>query len=334
MKGPVRTWLAAVTLLALAIGVEVSAAGRPKTPAKPVTTPVKPPPHAPDAPTAEHRPDAGLLPTRVTETQPVLPGMSAASHANTGGTQCISCHSTAGWSPVQFNHEKTGFALKGKHARVTCKSCHAHDFTSELPMSCVGCHRDIHGGQLGARCESCHDEKSWQPLFSADAHRRSTFPLIGAHATIPCVECHSDARDRQFSRPAVTCAACHQADITRTRGTAVDHVALNFTAGCETCHLPTRFTPARFPQHDLCFVLSAGPHSVLSCTQCHTSLPTTASPAGTCRTGTASCTGCHEHQCMGPGSMLPTDARHANVAGYACKDRKCFECHLSGGITK
>ncbi len=339
-----RALLFTVACVALATASALAAPRAKKPAPKPApakTAPARVPPATPptkggtaakDAPRAEG-PDAGT-PTRILTTEPVIPGMSAAAHANTGGTQCIACHSTAGWSPVQFNHDKTGFALNGRHAKVSCKGCHAQDFTSALPFACAGCHRDAHAGQLGMRCESCHDENSWSPLFNADAHRRSTFPLIGAHATIPCVECHADARDRMFSRPAVPCAGCHQVDVMKTRGTSVDHVALGFSSACETCHAPTRFRPAQYPQHDLCFVLSAGPHSNLSCAQCHTSLPNTPVTPGTCKTGTAACSSCHEHQCMGPGSQLPTDREHANVAGYQCKDRKCFECHLSGGITR
>ena len=33
------------------------------------------------------------------------------------------------------------------------------------------------------------------------------------------------------------------------------------------------------------------------------------------------CTGCHEHSCA------RTDEEHGEVAGYQCKDRKCYECH-------
>ncbi|HTO97445.1 MAG TPA: hypothetical protein VMK66_10420, partial [Myxococcales bacterium] len=39
---------------------------------------------------------------------------SAAAHAG-AAARCESCHSTAGWTRVSFDHEKTGFALEGRH---------------------------------------------------------------------------------------------------------------------------------------------------------------------------------------------------------------------------
>ncbi len=37
---------------------------------------------------------------------------------------CESCHSTASWPVVAFNHAKTGFPLSGKHAGIACERCH------------------------------------------------------------------------------------------------------------------------------------------------------------------------------------------------------------------
>lgn len=259
----------------------------------------------------------------------LTPGRAASAET----TRCAACHTTASWTQVSFNHERTGFSLTGEHTRASCKTCHPVSFTQPRPRACAGCHQDVHAQELGARCEGCHDTRSWRPTFDADAHRRTNFPLLGGHAALPCVECHLEAKERRFSRAAVDCGGCHAGDFTRTQGTAVDHAALGFSPqACRQCHGAFRFRPAVFPGHDACFVTSAGAHAGITCQGCHTSLATAATP-GTCSTRTAACTACHAHQCSVGGGQTATDAQHANVAGYQCRDRKCYECHQHGAAT-
>ena len=82
-----------------------------------------------------------------------------------GGTACASCHVTADWKQVKFDHAKTGFPLKGLHATVTCRACHVTTFKAPLPIGCAGCHQDPHTGELGAMCQGCHEEKSWARYY-------------------------------------------------------------------------------------------------------------------------------------------------------------------------
>jgi hypothetical protein len=234
-------------------------------------------------------------------------------------TRCSSCHSTESWHKVSFDHDRTGFPLVGRHAVTSCSGCHASvDFGTAVPTSCAACHRDAHAGEFGTRCATCHDPESWRSRFNADAHRRTNFPLTGRHAVIPCEECHLDQRDRRFSRAAVDCVTCHQADFLRAATISIDHVAAGFGTRCRDCHNPWSFRSARFPQHDVCFQLAPGPHGGIACLGCHTALTST-TPTGTCTTNTASCTRCH---------FCPTmQQRHQQVSGFQCKDRKCYECH-------
>ena len=236
-------------------------------------------------------------------------------------THCGACHSPEGWSRVTFDHARTGFPLEGRHQRAACAGCHASlDFKAPIPQRCSTCHQDAHAGEFGARCEGCHDAFSWEPRFDANAHRSTGFPLLGRHATIACEECHRDLRDRTFSRAAVACAACHQKDYDRTAGGAIDHAANGFSTRCTDCHGAMTFRGARFAAHEACFEITGGPHAGLACLDCHTSLHGIAA-TGACATFTASCTSCHTHTCA------RTDPRHADVQGYQCKDRKCYECH-------
>lgn len=242
-----------------------------------------------------------------------------------GVTRCDLCHSTAGWDQARFAHERTGFPLEGAHQQARCRSCHRKSLSQKLGQLCSGCHRDPHRGQLGQRCDGCHDANGWRSRFSADAHRRTAFPLEGRHALIPCAECHGEARERSFARPAYGCQSCHADDYARTSaGASLDHVALRLPETCEDCHSAFRFTPAKFPQHDVCFELSAGDHANLRCGSCHGSIPAS-THFGSCDSGSARCTTCHEHSCR------RTDEKHREVLGYQCTDRKCYECHRLGG---
>jgi len=244
------------------------------------------------------------------------------SHPTSDTTPCGSCHSTEGWTVVKFDHDKTGFPLKGQHARTSCKQCHPVDFDAAVPASCRSRHRDAHGGELGARCEGCHDENGWASRFNADSHRRTAFPLVGAHAALPCEQCHYAAADRRFSRNVVECVACHQREYDSTRVLSLDHARLGFSTDCRGCHLAWRFRPARFPGHDVCYLLSSGPHAGLGCRSCHTNGVPMVATFGACNSGSAVCTTCHVCPDM--------DRIHAAkaVAGYVCgKESKCYECH-------
>jgi len=41
-----------------------------------------------------------------------------------GVTDCTRCHVTDSWFPRKFDHGKTRFPLEGKHAAISCESCH------------------------------------------------------------------------------------------------------------------------------------------------------------------------------------------------------------------
>jgi hypothetical protein len=115
-------------------------------------------------------------------------------------------------------------------------------------------------------------------------------------------------------------------------GQVRDHQVLGYlTRSCRECHGPLRFSPALMPDHDRCFPISGGPHAGIGCQACHTTL-LVGGTAGLCRTGTAACTACHEHQCTMPGGATKTDQQHANVVGYQCSDQRCFQCHQPSGV--
>ena len=256
---------------------------------------------------------------------PGLPGKAGPPTATDGATRCAACHRVEGWERVRFNHDPTGFPLRGAHVEVGCGQCHGKRFGTPVADTCGGCHRDRHAGEFGLHCEGCHDESSWRPLFQADAHRRTNFPLVGKHALIPCQECHGNVRDRSFARAPSRCDACHEPDFLRTSGTSIDHVAANYSRDCQVCHNTFRFFPVSVSAHDSCWRISAGSHHGIRCLGCHTSLAGSVF-TGMCATGTFTCSECHSHACV------RSEAQHKKVMGYECANGRCYECHRLRGL--
>jgi hypothetical protein len=238
--------------------------------------------------------------------------------------RCAGCHTTDGWRNVTFAHDRTGFPLTGRHRDAHCPACHpGGDFALALPRACSACHRDVHSGRMGAHCDRCHEPSSWKDeSFGPESHRRTSFPLAGRHAVIPCEECHPDRRDRSFSRPAPRCIGCHELDFgPRASAAGVDHLASGFAEDCRGCHGTWRFSPATIPAHDACFQITLGPHAGIRCRDCHDAGPPPV-PAGgalTCATDTADCLRCHR--------MPGIQAGHTGVGGFQPANRRCYECH-------
>lgn len=89
-------------------------------------------------------------------------------HAGRFGTpaQCSTCHRPVGWKAWRFDHDRqTSFPLTGRHAELTCHSCHAQPArTAQLPVDCYACHQtdDVHAGRFGRQCGDCHNGDSWK----------------------------------------------------------------------------------------------------------------------------------------------------------------------------
>ena len=72
---------------------------------------------------------------------------------------CSTCHVPVGWTMWRFDHDRqTRFPLHGRHADLTCHSCHRRAATPA--MDCHACHHadDIHDGRFGRNCGSCHGD--------------------------------------------------------------------------------------------------------------------------------------------------------------------------------
>ena len=234
---------------------------------------------------------------------------------------CTRCHDENGWQRARFDHDATLLPLNGRHAEVSCRACHRRLDHLGLDPSCDGCHTDVHAGRLGRACVRCHDTLSFASGAGVEAHGLTRFPLYGRHALVPCDACHEARADRTQGGLSRACAHCHERDLARTAGTPFDHTPMGTPLDCRPCHTPVAWSLARFEAHDQCFPLYGSPHDNIRCLDCHTSLQGLV--VRSCTTFTASCTRCHTCQ--------QTDPEHqGEVAGYQCRDRKCYECHPSG----
>ncbi len=212
-------------------------------------------------------------------------------HRRQLGDRCESCHVDAAWNQIRFDHSGTGYPLRGAHARVGCKSCHAAERYKNTPRACIDCHRsdDAHNGTLGTRCESCHAETAWRTVRFD--HGATRFPLVGAHNRATCASCHIGGRYRGIP---TTCINCHRAD---------DAHQGRLGADCAACHTPANWKTTRFDHARTGFALQ-GRHATTTCQSCHRE------PADRVHLNKA-CVACHAD-----------DDKHAGRNGPTCE-----QCH-------
>ncbi|HKW14077.1 MAG TPA: cytochrome c3 family protein [Candidatus Krumholzibacteria bacterium] len=264
-------------------------------------------------------------------------------HGREGKSKCAACHPDHGgadfklvaWpdkAPEKFDHGRTGFALQGRHAGVACEKCHVASHAEPavagqlkhkggemawagMDRNCSTCHEDFHKGALGANCAGCHTEQGWKMVTNFD-HSRTTFPLTGLHAKVPCAKCHEApqldlARDAQGRvqplykpLPHAECVACH-ADVHKGA----------FGTACSRCHATTGFkvvNAATF-DHDRTRYPLRGGHAGLACARCHDE-----KTAWGKKPPFATCAGCHKDP-------------HAGQATLRGEVTDCASCHTVNG---
>ncbi len=252
-------------------------------------------------------------------------------HSGSFRNPCRTCHTLreTTWMPANestaFNHSRTRFPLLGKHARLTCKSCHAGgNFGKPIAFAkCSDCHKtDPHNGQFTSApalhdCDFCHTVSGFKPsTFRVAEHNATAFPLKDRHVETPCGKCHvleaSGAviyRIRDFS-----CVACHR-DIHDSQ-----FAGPPYKNNCESCHSEKEFKPSAFTtaRHDATRFSLAGGHVKAACVDCH-------KPGGRpvqFRFEDRSCTVCHtdpHRSAISAQTTLP-------LYGSAAKD-SCQACH-------
>jgi hypothetical protein len=200
---------------------------------------------------------------------------------------CKTCHSSKGWeldrSVYSFDHGSTKMNLLGQHNAINCKECHKTLVFSDARTLCNDCHKDMHQGSVGSDCGRCHNQTSWLVNNVNDIHRTSRFPLLGAHRTADCSQCHLSESLLKFDAIGVNCIDCHRANYLAT--TNPNHRLSGMSEDCSLCHPLTAFQWAGAGFNHNVFPLVQG-HSTVKCTDCHKS----GSYTGT----SAQCNSCHQ----------------------------------------
>lgn len=282
---------------------------------------------------------------------------------------CAACHSEHNgrdfplihWQPSlkQFDHDQTGYPLKGKHAGLDCKQCHmpAHiqasaksliqmkdlrDTFLGLSQECTTCHQDPHKGELGSNCAQCHNFVDWKAANNFD-HSKTRYPLTGLHAQVACAKCHTPAipggPPRFAGIPFAKCSDCHG-----------DPHHGTFAQACDTCHTTSGWKNVpenrQFDHSKTKFPL-LGKHADVDCVKCHANAdfkkPVAFAKCGDChadahggqfssRNDHGECGSCHTVNGWKPSlfdvkmhaaTAYPLQGRHAGVA--------CAKCHVPAG---
>jgi hypothetical protein len=252
----------------------------------------------------------------------------SAHHGFVSDMDCSACHTEDGWQLAKqagasgFDHDRTGFPLRGAHVQTQCTGCHTG--ARKPANNCEGCHHDPHQGRHDEPCAECHAATAWTDTHTLDQHRRTRMPLTGRHALIDCSACHRRQGERMFSDTPSDCYACHRAKYhdptihpTHDGSTGL----VTFDRNCGLCHRPTGWKPAttdpttlptaRTAQHDTVFVLTTGSHRAADCASCH---------ADVRRPKLVRCDGCHQDVALRAQHRTPV----ALVASA------CLRCHPRG----
>jgi hypothetical protein len=183
-------------------------------------------------------------------------------HAGKLGVDCASCHDTATWRNVTFDHAKTAFPLRDKHADVPCIGCHFGNKYKDTPKQCASCHApdDIHRGERGEKCGDCHATTGWKSA-KFDHGKETGFVLAGAHSHLDCQDCHRSG-NLKVKIPK-DCFGCHQGQ---------DSHAGRFGTRCDNCHGNEKWKPTNFDHTRDGHWELAGRHSRVECHACHTAV--------------------------------------------------------------
>lgn len=275
---------------------------------------------------------------------------------------CSDCHQTESWKvnpdSIYFDHNKqTSFNLKGQHLTTVCRNCHSNLVFNQAQENCFSCHRDIHQNSVGQDCERCHTPDTWIVKDITGFHQNSRFPLVGAHLSSDCIQCHSQYNNLIFEPLSIDCLSCHSADYFST--VSPNHAAAGFSTDCSECHnISDAFWSSGNFNHDF-FPLTGG-HNISNCFLCHQQGGNYSGLSSECyschrndyesvqdpnhlASGFSTvCSLCHTIQAWIPGSFdhstsdFPLTGAHISINCLSCHSQgfsgtptSCYSCHNS-----
>ena len=232
-------------------------------------------------------------------------------HGESLKVDCADCHTTQGWKVIKtsgFDHDKTSFALEGQHKYTDCSGCHISLVFSDAKSGCINCHEDLHHTTVGPDCAICHTADSWIVENITEIHQMSRFPLLGAHNTADCSECHTSASQLEFEPLGVECVDCHLEDYQAT--TDPNHVQTGLSTECIECHGIEAVEWSVLGVNHAFFPLTNG-HDIKDCNVCH--IPGSTEPLS------PECYSCHQ--------VKYNEAENHTLLGYP------FDCELCHNTT-
>jgi hypothetical protein len=196
-------------------------------------------------------------------------------HQKSLSNACANCHTNEKFKPAsKFNHTKSKFQLKGKHADVTCVECHKksvrngkdfQQFTGIPFKNCANCHKDPHNNQFGQNCTQCHSEESFKAVKGIGNfdHSKTGYPLTGRHVIVTCKACHKVSLTTPL--PHSKCTDCH------TDYHKGDFKKMGVVTDCRDCHSDNGFKESNFTieQHNNGVFRLQGAHLATPCFACH-----------------------------------------------------------------
>ena len=286
--------------------------------------------------------------------------------ATVKGKECAVCHNEhhgaefmiTRFDKKAFNHAKSGFELKGVHAKKDCKACHKAAFIKDpilkkrantylgLKSECLNCHADYHQGKLSSDCASCHNFDSFKKATGFD-HSTTKYPLIGKHLTVACIDCHkieivNGKKTQKFTDLKFdNCTACHK-DVHNNK----------FGQNCKQCHSEESFhfnKNMKAFDHDKTDFKLIGKHKLVECKMCHKKNLTDPLKHDQCQSChpdfhkkefmvkgvNPDCNTCHTNAGFSPSTF--TIERH-NATQFPLKEAhlatSCLECHKKQKVFK
>ncbi|NVK28070.1 MAG: hypothetical protein HWE14_08500 [Flavobacteriia bacterium] len=160
-----------------------------------------------------------------------------------------------------------------------------------------------HGEGFAISCNQCHNTEGWNVTLSEvafDHNEETDFPLEGTHASVTCVDCHTDLA---FENTPSQCVDCHTDVHQQTVGN-----------DCVRCHTSEDWLVNEIPEiHEMNGFPLEGSHALTSCVDCHQSANTLAfHPQGN------QCVDCHRED-----YFAAVNPNHVQ-SGFSLD---CAECH-------
>lgn len=196
---------------------------------------------------------------------------------------CALCHNDNSWKDIHgFDHNiNTRYKIDGKHLELKCNECHIPDKKRPIykwPLldtkTCENCHKSPHRNEFSAellrkRCTECHLTTGWNNFKDGKGgvdHSKTRFPLVGAHTSVKCSDCHGIRPNQKFKFASFGqkfCIDCHS-------NIHKGQFSKKFeSTNCTNCHSQTNFKERTPFDHDRTRYKLEGAHKQLKCAECH-----------------------------------------------------------------